>query len=103
MNSYDGDGVVVADGAAYPCRAKLRGKTERRAIRSFSGTTAVPGHQEWGGDINLLGDEEAAWAVQQAEDLRLRIGDRESGFVTTDGDIAVGTFAIKGNGPIPWN
>ncbi len=62
----------------------------------------MPGLTDWDGRLHVNG-EEAAWAIQNAEALRLRIT-RESGiYLGDEGDLAAGELQIKGNGPVPFD
>lgn len=101
MNHFDDDAVVVlADGAEYSCRATLQSSTEQVTGRTFTDTARLSGLTSWGGTIDL-GDDGAAWAVQEADAPQLRIGDHASGFIVTGGNIGTGVLRIKGSGARP--
>ncbi|MFC8201690.1 hypothetical protein ACFUTV_40875 [Streptomyces sp. NPDC057298] len=103
MAHFNGDAVVVlADEAEYSCRATLQSSTEQVSARTFTNTTRLPGLTNWSGTIDL-GDDGAAWAVQEADEPRLRIGDRESGFTVPGGNVGTGVLRIKGSGTPPFD
>ncbi|MFH0246419.1 hypothetical protein ACGRHY_29260 [Streptomyces sp. HK10] len=79
MTPYDGPAELLVDGNAYACRAHLQCWQETERPRSFGGPDRVQGLPGWGGTLEMQGDQpDFAWNISQAEDLRLRIGDREA-------------------------
>ncbi|MGP3983615.1 hypothetical protein [Streptomyces sp. KR80] len=99
--NYDGPAVVLADGVTYPCHATLQGRTPRGRFHAFGATSSARGIEDWGGVLNVEG-EAAAWSVQDADDRRLRIGDREGAFNVVGGSLAFGELRIRGSGRAPF-
>ncbi|MCL6733303.1 DUF4873 domain-containing protein [Streptomyces neyagawaensis] len=81
MTTYDGPATVTADGAEYEVTARLTSTS-----------------REWYGSLDVA-DGAAAWAIFDADDTTLRIGDREASFVAKGG----GTdMDIQGSGRPPF-
>lgn len=93
---YNGDATVTADGTQYTCRANLRSGHE--GVRTPQGET-LRGLVWWRG-VLTLDDSGAFWDVGQANNLLLRIGERESSFIVDDATER--GVRITGNGAPPF-
>lgn len=81
MTTYDGPATVIADGAEYKVTAQL-----------------ISASREWYGSL-VVPDGEAAWAIFEADDTKLRIGDRYADFIAKDGST---DMDIQGSGRPPF-
>lgn len=93
---YNGDATVVADGKQYTCKADLRSGYE--GVRTPQGET-LRGLAWWRG-VLTLDDNGAFWDVGRANDVRLRIGEREGSFIVDEGTVR--GIRITGNGAPPF-
>lgn len=96
---------VSVGGSTYRCKARLDRWKEHVEADSFEGPEARHGLPDWEGTIRVEGDtdsaiETTAWAIQEAEDAKLRIGDFEGSFGVVDGDVGSGVLQIRGHGPL---
>ncbi|WP_086765391.1 DUF4873 domain-containing protein [Streptomyces bobili] len=89
MTTYDGPATAIVRDAEYPVTADL-------AI------TTDGGLQEWHGTITAE-SEEAAWAIFNDNDTKLRIDDHRSGnFIAGTFNADTAELRIQGSGPAPF-
>lgn len=85
MTTYDGPATVIADGTEHEVTAHL--------------TITTDGHRkEWYGSLDVA-DGEAAWAIFEADDTKLRIGARDADFIAKDSNT---DMDIQGSGRPPF-
>ncbi|MFF8481972.1 hypothetical protein [Streptomyces antibioticus] len=100
MADYEAE--IVVGGSTFPCRARLNRWKEHVEAVSSTGRSALAGLEDWDGTIYLEGDtdadiQEAAWAIHEGEEPRLRVDDLEGPFgVVADVDARV--VQIQGHG-----
>ncbi|MGW0821822.1 hypothetical protein [Streptomyces sp. NPDC002845] len=81
MTTYDGPATVIADGTEYEVTAQLTDTS-----------------REWYGSLDVP-DGAAAWAIFEADDTKLRIGDRDGDFIAKGGSP---DMTIQGSGRPPF-